>query len=168
MERRLGDRELYVYSIPAWSLDIIINIHDRFLFLTWFSSCRGGTCGTSLSKSTGTQKLWRAYRYSKGSYQMIFLSVLTLSLSPSLQGFILHILSASSEYLGGFFYILFFLTFHPDFQRINVDLYIRLRHHHSDIEGQILIDENTPLNYWPSSATHTWMIIIMKDSPHPQ
>ena len=84
MERRLGDRELYVYSIPAWSLDIIINIHDRFLFLTWFSSCRGGTCGTSLSKSTGTQKLWRAYRYSKGSYQIIFfVSVNSLSLLPS-------------------------------------------------------------------------------------
>ena len=75
---------------------------------------------------------------------------LSLSLSLFLQGFVLHTLSACSEYLSGFFYILFFLTFHPDFQRIHVDLHIRLRHHHSDIEGQITINENTPLNYWTS------------------
>ena len=77
----------------------------------------------------------------------------SFSLSLSLQGFILHVLSACSEYLGGFFYILFFLTFHPDFQRIHVDLHIRSRHHHGDIDGQTVINENTPLNYWFSKFT---------------
>ena len=76
----------------------------------------------------------------------------TLSLSPPFslkplshpQCYILHIIGASSEWLIAITMILFFLTFHPDFMRINVELQVKIRGHHSDVEGP-MINEHTPL-----------------------
>ena len=71
----------------------------------------------------------------------------TLTLCPSFhcQGFALHVTSTATEWLMGASFILYFLTFHTDFQRIRPDVIIRLRYHHSDTTMVNTINEKTPL-----------------------
>lgn len=58
-------------------------------------------------------------------------------------GFPLHVTSTSCEWAAAISFILFFLTLHPDFKQLRVDIAVRLRGHHGDTPT--VINEYTPL-----------------------
>ena len=80
------------------------------------------------------------------------------------QGFALHVISTASECAVAGSFLLYFLTFHPDFTQIRVEVNVRLRKQH--FYGTH-INEKTPLTLWQASPELWWTLVsAMCDEIH--
>lgn len=79
------------------------------------------------------------------------------------QGFALHIVSTACEWGIGGSFLLYFLTFHPDFKQIRVDVNVRLRNQHFFATN---INEKTPLTLWLTPPRLPWTVMCNVIGPH--